>query len=62
MLDPLSVDTQVWLALAFIELRQFKSALKAVKEASSLPQDDSIAKQLLELEQLINKYMDQSLS
>lgn len=62
VLDPLSVDTQVWLALAFIELRQFKSALKAVKEASSLPQDDSIAKQLLELEQLINKYMDQSLS
>lgn len=62
VLDPLSVDTQVWLALAFIELRQFKSALKAVREASTLPQDDSIAKQLLELEQLINKYMDQSLS
>lgn len=58
VLDPLAVDTQVWLALAFVELKQFNSALRAIREASSLPQDDGIAKQLLELKQFINKHMD----
>ncbi|MNC75809.1 hypothetical protein D3C75_1274070 [compost metagenome] len=60
LLDPLSVETQVWLALAYIELGRYEDALRSVGEASTLPQDDSIAKQLLELKQRITKYMDQT--
>ncbi|MNO54846.1 Tetratricopeptide repeat protein [compost metagenome] len=60
LLDPLSVETQVWLALAYIELGRYEDALISVGEASTLPQDDSIAKQLLELKQRITKYLDQS--
>ncbi|MNW51033.1 Tetratricopeptide repeat protein [compost metagenome] len=60
LLDPLSVETQVWLALAYIEQRKFKYALTAVREAAALPQDDGVAKELLELERRIIKYMDQS--
>ncbi|MEF2964325.1 tetratricopeptide repeat protein [Paenibacillus sp. M1] len=57
-LDPLSVDSRVWLAIAYAELEQYELALNAVQEASALPQDDVIAKQLAELEQRIRKYMD----
>ncbi|MNH36084.1 hypothetical protein D3C79_968410 [compost metagenome] len=60
LLDPLSIEAQVWLALAYIELGRYHDALSSVREASTLPQDDSIAKQLLELKQRITKYLDQS--
>ncbi|MMZ68108.1 hypothetical protein D1872_307580 [compost metagenome] len=56
-LDPLSVDAQVWLAIAYTELEQYDRALSAVQEASVLPQDVGIAKQLQELEQRIRKHM-----
>ncbi|RCX23293.1 tetratricopeptide repeat protein [Fontibacillus phaseoli] len=56
-LDPLSVEAQVWLAIAYAELEQYESALQAVREAAVLPQDEGVAKQLLELEQKIRKYM-----
>lgn len=56
-LDPLSVDTQVWLAIAYAETGQYASALKALRNASSLPQDEAIAAQLRELEHRIRKTM-----
>lgn len=56
-LDPLSVDTQVWLAIAYAETGQYASALKALRNASSLPQDEAIASQLRELEHRIRKTM-----
>lgn len=56
-LDPLSVDAQVWLAIAYTESEQYDRALSAVQEASVLPQDVGIAKQLQELEQRIRKHM-----
>lgn len=57
-LDPLSVDAQIWLAIAYTELEQYESALNAAQEAASLPQDDGIAKHLQELEQRIREYME----
>lgn len=50
-LDPLSVEAQVWLAITYAELEEYTLALDAVQAASALPQDEIIARQLLELEQ-----------
>lgn len=59
-LDPLSVDAQVWLAVAYGELEWFDVALQAVREASALPLDDTVAKQLKELEQRFKSKINQS--
>lgn len=56
-LDPMSVDSQVWLAIAYAETGQYGSALKALRDASTLPQDESVAAQLRKLEQRIRKSM-----
>lgn len=57
-LDPLSVDTQAWLAIAYAELEQYDLSLEALQDAKALPQDEGVAKQLLELEQRIMKFLD----
>ncbi|MGG6309552.1 tetratricopeptide repeat protein [Paenibacillus macerans] len=59
-LDPLSVDAQVWLAIAYGELEWYESALQAVREASALPLDDAVAKQLKEMEQRFKSKIDHS--
>lgn len=57
-LDPLSVDAQAWLAIAYTEQGKYESAFQALTEAAALPQDESTAKQLRELTQRIKKYMN----
>ncbi|WP_055107793.1 tetratricopeptide repeat protein [Paenibacillus ihumii] len=61
-LDPLSVIAQLWLAIAYGELQQYALALQAVQEASQLPQDEAITKQLLTLEQRFKSKIKQSSS
>lgn len=59
-LDPLSVEAQVWLAIAYGELEQYELALQAIREASALPLDQSMALQLQELEQRFKLNIDHS--
>ncbi|MEK5165088.1 tetratricopeptide repeat protein [Paenibacillus sp. FSL R5-0527] len=59
-LDPLSVDAQVWLAIAYGELGRYEQALHAVREAAALPVDAGIANELQELEQRFKSKIKQS--
>lgn len=59
-LDPLSADAQVWLAIAYGELGRYEQALHAVREASVLPVNAGIAKELQELEQRFKSKIKQS--
>ncbi|MFD3258881.1 tetratricopeptide repeat protein [Paenibacillus lentus] len=61
-LDPLSVIAQLWLAIAYGELQQYSLALQAIQEASQLPQDEAITKQLQKLEQRFKSKINQSSS
>ena len=59
-LDPLSAQTQVWLAVAYGELKNYQRALSAIWEASALMQDDLVAEHLNKLEQRFKTYIDES--
>ncbi|WHX47348.1 hypothetical protein QNH46_14375 [Paenibacillus woosongensis] len=61
-LDPLSVIAQLWLSIAYGELQQYTLALRAVREAMQLPQDEAITKQLQQLEQRFASKINQSSS
>lgn len=57
-MDPLSAQTQIWLAVAYGELKDYRRALAAVWEASALMQDDPVSEHLKKLEQRFKTYMD----
>lgn len=57
-LDPLSAQTQVWLAVAYGELKDYRKALVCVWEASALMQDDPVSEHLKKLEQRFKTYID----
>ncbi|WP_059052559.1 tetratricopeptide repeat protein [Paenibacillus senegalimassiliensis] len=59
-LDPLSVDAQVWLAVAYGELERYAEALQAVREAAALPLEPAVAAQLKEMEQRFKAKLRQS--
>ncbi|WP_138492939.1 tetratricopeptide repeat protein [Paenibacillus pinistramenti] len=57
-LDPLSAEAQVWLALSYGELKDYRKALNAIWEASALMQDDTVSAHLKKLEQRFKTYID----
>ncbi|WMT42715.1 hypothetical protein RE628_10655 [Paenibacillus sp. D2_2] len=59
-LDPLSVEVQAWLAIAYGEMGRYDAALSALREAYSLPQDEVVTRQLAELEQQLENKLNQS--
>lgn len=61
-LDPLSVEVQIWLAIAYGEMAQYEAALRTLREAYALPQDEGIARQLTELEQQLENRLNKSSS
>jgi len=61
-LDPLSVEVQAWLAIAYGEMGRYDAALSALREANTLPQDEVVTRQLTELEQIFENKLNQSSS
>ncbi|WP_223066651.1 tetratricopeptide repeat protein [Paenibacillus caui] len=59
-LDPLSAQIQIWLALGYGELKNYRKALTAIWEASALMQDDTVSEHLKKLEQRFKTYIDHS--
>lgn len=62
VLDPLSVETQVLLAICYGEMKDYERAIQAIQEASMLPLDASVARELQELKQRMKNLIDQSSS
>ena len=61
-LDPVSVDVQAWLAIAYGEMGRYDTALSALREAYALPQDEVVTRQLTELERQLENKLNQSSS